>query len=201
LIQDHKELEVWKQSVALTTELYKLTARFPDTERYGMISQIRRASISIPANIAEGWGRGSRGEYIQFLTIARGSLMELETHLIIACNLHLLDSEKFDLVMPSVHDIEKMLNRLIKELREGLKGKGEGRRDKVHKTRVPEPASHVLTSESIVSATALGVVLTETLVPKVDLGIANPEPLVPCPESLVPKSASRVPKSVPRTAV
>ena len=119
MIRDYKELEVWKKSVALTIELYKLTGGFPVAERFGLTSQIRRASISVPANIAEGWGRGSRGEYIQFLTVARGSLMELETHLIIAGNLNFLDSEKSDRAMSMVNEIEKMLNRLIAVLRNG----------------------------------------------------------------------------------
>jgi four helix bundle protein len=110
-------LDVWKKSVSLTTDLYKLTSRFPDTERYGLASQIRRAAVSIAANIAEGWGRGSTGEYIQFLTVARGSLMELETHLIVACNLHFLNSAEFAAVSKPIQDIEKMLNRLIGVLR------------------------------------------------------------------------------------
>ena len=117
MIQDYKELDVWKKSIALTTEIYKLTIRFPDTERYGLISQIRRASTSIAANIAEGWGRGSTGEYIQFLTVARGSLMELETHLIIARNLQFLTSDEFGAVSTPVEDIGKMLNRLIGALK------------------------------------------------------------------------------------
>lgn len=117
MIQNYKELAVWQQSVALTTDLYRMTARFPDTERYGLTSQIRRATTSIAANIAEGWGRGSRGEYIQFLAVARGSLMELETHLIVACNLHLLKPDEFGSVAKPVKDIEKMLNRLIAVLR------------------------------------------------------------------------------------
>lgn len=117
MIRDYKELDVWKKSVALTTELYKLTSRFPDTERYGLASQIRRATTSIAANIAEGWGRGSRGEYIQFLTVARGSLMELETHLIVASNLHFLNPEEFHALLKPLEDIGKMLNRLIAVLR------------------------------------------------------------------------------------
>jgi four helix bundle protein len=117
VIQNYKELVVWQQSVALTTDLYRLTGRFPDTERYGLTSQIRRATTSIAANIAEGWGRGSRGEYIQFLTVARGSLMELETHLIVASNLHFLKPDEFGSVAKPVKDIEKMLNHLIAVLR------------------------------------------------------------------------------------
>jgi four helix bundle protein len=117
VIQNYKDLDVWKKSVALTTDLYRLTSGFPDTERYGMSSQIRRATTSIAANIAEGWGRGSTGEYIQFLTVARGSLMELETHLIVACNLNFLKSGDLAAVSKPVKDIEKMLNRLIAVLR------------------------------------------------------------------------------------
>jgi four helix bundle protein len=113
MIQDYKELDVWKKSIALTMDMYKLTIQFPDTERYGLISQIRRASVSIAANIAEGWGRGSTGEYIQFLTVARGSLMELETHLIIASNLQFLTSDEFGAFSKQIEDIGKMLNRLI----------------------------------------------------------------------------------------
>ena len=117
MVTNYKELEVWKRSVALTTELYKLTSRFPDTERYGLTSQIRRAVTSIPANIAEGWGRGSTGEYIQSLTVARGSLMEVETHLIVACNLHLVSALAFAPLSKEIEEIGKMLNALIGALK------------------------------------------------------------------------------------
>ena len=118
MVENYKDLEVWKRSIALITVLYKLTAKFPATECYGLVTQIRRASISIAANIAEGWGRGSRGEYIQFLTVARGSLMELETHLIIANNLHFLKPEDLVSAQVMTKKIEKMLNRLITVLRQ-----------------------------------------------------------------------------------
>jgi four helix bundle protein len=117
VIQSYKELDVWKKAVALITRLYELTSGFPATERYGLASQIRRAAISIAANVAEGWGRGSRREYIQFLTVARGSLMELETHLIVASNLNFLKPHEFAEVSKPVQDIEKMLNRLVAVLR------------------------------------------------------------------------------------
>jgi len=122
VVQNYKDLEVWKKSVVFTTDLYKLTSQFPDTERYGLTSQIRRATTSVASNIAEGWGRGSTGEYIQFLTVARGSLMELETHLIVARNLHFLKPEEFGAVSKQVEDIGKMLNRLIS----ALKGRRSG---------------------------------------------------------------------------
>lgn len=116
-MQNYKELEVWQKGVALATDSYELTGRFPDTERYGLIAQIRRAVTSVPANIAEGWGRGSTKEYIQFLMIARGSLMELETHLIIARNLRYLDQRLLEPVQRQIESIAKMLNRLVGSLR------------------------------------------------------------------------------------
>ncbi len=117
MIHNYKELDVWKRSVAFTTELYKLTARFPETERFGLVSQIRRAAISVPANIAEGWGRGSTREYIQFLTIARGSLMKLETHLIVGCNLTFLTQDDSKLASKAIEETGKMLNGLIGALK------------------------------------------------------------------------------------
>lgn len=117
MVQDYKGLDVWKKSIAVTTDVYRLTSRFPVTERYGLCSQIRRATTSIAANIAEGWGRGSTGEYIQFLTVARGSLMELETHLIVARNLDFLSLDEFGAISRQIEDIGKMLNRLIGALR------------------------------------------------------------------------------------
>ena len=117
MIHNYKDLHVWKRSVAFTTELYKLTAGFPETERYGLISQIRRAAISIPANIAEGWGRGSTREYVQFLTIARGSLMELEAHLIVGCNLTFLTQNELRVASKTIEEIGKMLNGLMGALK------------------------------------------------------------------------------------
>ena len=116
-MKDYKELDVWKKAVRLATEVYKLTQGFPDNEKYGMISQMRRAGTSIPANIAEGWGRGSTKEYIQHLTIARGSLLELETHLIVARNLDYLSQAQLEDFEQPLQDIGKMLNRLIASLR------------------------------------------------------------------------------------
>jgi len=135
MVTNYKELEVWKRSVALTTELYKLTSRFPDTERYGLTSQIRRAVTSIPANIAEGWGRGSTGEYVQFLTVARGSLMEVETHLIVACNLHFLGDAALAPFSKEIEEIGKMLNALIGALKSRKQNEALGFR----KRAVPSP--------------------------------------------------------------
>jgi four helix bundle protein len=87
-MKSYKELKVWQKAVDLVTAVYSISRSFPRTEMYGLTSQVRRASVSIPSNIAEGWGRNSAKEYIQFLTTARGSLLELETQLLISCNLH-----------------------------------------------------------------------------------------------------------------
>ncbi|MGO8758940.1 MAG: four helix bundle protein [Terracidiphilus sp.] len=79
-----KDLVVWQRAVQLSLAIYKLTSSFPDSERFGLTNQIRRASVSVASNIAEGYGRSSRGEYIQFLGHARGSNFELQTQLAIA---------------------------------------------------------------------------------------------------------------------
>lgn len=90
-----KELIVWQKSVDLVTEIYRITEVFPKSEIYGLTSQIRRASVSIPSNIAEGHSRRSSVDYIQFLKIARGSLAELETQLIIARKLDFIDINQY----------------------------------------------------------------------------------------------------------
>lgn len=83
----HYQLEVWKDAMRLAREIYRVSAAFPDYERFGLTAQIRRCAVSVPSNIAEGAGRGSRKEYAQHLRIARGSLMELDTQLWIAKDL------------------------------------------------------------------------------------------------------------------
>ena len=80
----HHDLIVWQQGISLVKDVYRLTAKFPESEKFGLSSQMQRAAVSVPANIAEGVGRNSPKERIQFLAIARGSLTELETHAIIA---------------------------------------------------------------------------------------------------------------------
>lgn len=82
--RSYQDLEVWRDGVALVGDLYRLTRAWPDDERFGLTSQIRRAAVSIPSNIAEGWGRHKRGEFDQFLRYARGSLFEVDTQLLIA---------------------------------------------------------------------------------------------------------------------
>jgi len=116
-VKNYKELDVWKKSVGLALALYKTTNRFPSSEKFGLTSQIRRAATSVPANIAEGWGRGTTKEYIQFLMIARGSLMEVETHIIISRGLAFLTEQQSEDVQTQIQEIGRMLNGLIQALR------------------------------------------------------------------------------------
>ena len=85
---DHKNLDVWKKSIDLVEMIYKLSALFPDEERYGLTSQIRRAAVSVPSNLAEGAARNSKKEFLNFISISLGSLAEVETQVIIAQRLN-----------------------------------------------------------------------------------------------------------------
>ncbi len=108
-ILTYKDLVVWQKSIVLTKTVYKLTKKFPKTEIYSLTDQIRRASISIASNIAEGYGRRSHKEYIQFYSIAYGSSLEVETQLIIAKELDFVSNEEFDNVIILLTEIIKML--------------------------------------------------------------------------------------------
>ncbi len=122
-IRSYRDLEVWKKAMGLVTDVYRLTQAFPKDEMYGLTSQIRRAASSIPANIAEGWGRNMTGEYVQFLRIARGSLLELETHITIAENLGYISQQAGSQVAKRTEEIGKMMCALIASIQ-----KGTGRR-------------------------------------------------------------------------
>ncbi|MCT2562968.1 four helix bundle protein [Chryseobacterium herbae] len=111
-----KELLVWQKSIDFVTEIYKITGSFPKDEMYGLISQIRRASVSIPSNIAEGNSRRSKPDYLQFLKIARGSCAEVETQLIISKNLNYFSEENYKKLNEDIIEISKMLNGLINSL-------------------------------------------------------------------------------------
>ena len=115
-IETHKDLDVWQLAILLAEDSYRLTAHFPKDELYGMTSQIRRASVSIPANIAEGFGRDQTGAYIQFLRIAQGSARELETHLILAVKLALAPEAEVRPVQEKCDRVGRMLRALIRSL-------------------------------------------------------------------------------------
>lgn len=108
-INSYKDLIVWQKSVELVKEVYLLTSLFPKSELFGIVSQIRRASVSIPSNIAEGYGRRSNKEYLQFFAIAYGSALELETQLIISLELNFFKIDSFKKVSNLVTEVIKML--------------------------------------------------------------------------------------------
>ena len=115
-INSFKDLIVWQKSMSLVTEIYRISKQFPKEEINGLSSQIRRSAISIPSNIAEGYGRNSRNDYIRFLQISTGSIYELETQLEISFNLKYLNQDLFKNILDIVQEIERMLCSLIHNL-------------------------------------------------------------------------------------
>lgn len=115
-MESYRELKVWQLGMELAKEVYRITRIFPKEEMYGLTSQMRRASVSVPANIAEGWAR-TRKEYMRFLLIARGSLMELETYLLLCNDLDYLKEEASKDFLEKCSQIGKMLNSLYASLR------------------------------------------------------------------------------------
>ncbi|WP_137905047.1 four helix bundle protein [Chryseobacterium sp. 2VB] len=111
-----KELLVWQRSIDFVTEIYRTTEAFPKDEIYGLTSQIRRAAVSIPSNIAEGNSRRSKPDYVQFLKISRGSCAEVETQLIISKNLKFLNENEHLKLNEKIIEVSKMLNGLINSL-------------------------------------------------------------------------------------
>jgi four helix bundle protein len=115
-IRSHRDLIVWQKAMDLVVTVYKISDQFPKTEIYGLTSQIRRAVVSVPANIAEGQGRRLVGEYINFLGNARGSLLEVDTHLEIAFRLDFIDGETNLAVMEQLSEVRRLLNGLLRSL-------------------------------------------------------------------------------------
>ena len=108
---------VWQRSMDLAERVYQATQEFPGAERFGLVTQMRRAAISIPSNIAEGQSRNSTGEFIQFLGVARGSLAELETQAELAQRLKMLSADKHRALAAEIVEISKMLSGLLTSLR------------------------------------------------------------------------------------
>ena len=117
-VTSYRDLVVWARAMDIVEECYKLSKGIPQSEIYGLISQIRRAAVSILANIAEGHGRKTLGEYIQHLSIANGSLKELETHLLIAARLHYVKEGEIIPALEGCSEIGRMLASLIQKLRQ-----------------------------------------------------------------------------------
>jgi four helix bundle protein len=114
----YSELVVWQKAMDLVTEIYKITSRFPGEERFGLSSQARRAAVSIPSNIAEGHGRKATGAYLNHLSIAYGSLVELETQTQIAARLNFIPEDKASTLLKQMDEIGKMLTGLKNSLSE-----------------------------------------------------------------------------------
>jgi four helix bundle protein len=115
---------VWQKSMSLVTEVYKASANFPADERFGLTSQLRRCVVSIPSNIAEGFGRDTTNDYLRFLGIAKGSLYEAQTQLEIGRNLHFIDGSRFTELLENAREIERMLTSMMRKLKEGQSGRG-----------------------------------------------------------------------------
>ena len=118
-MRSHRDLDVWKKSVTLVSEIYTVTRTFPPEEMYGLANQMRRAAVSVPSNIAEGAARDSQKEFLRFLSIAIGSLAEMETQVLIAKNLKFLDTENH--LCNEIEQIRRMLHGLINGVKRNVK--------------------------------------------------------------------------------
>jgi len=120
-INSYKDLKIWQNGIELVEVIYKVTNSFPQSELYGLTSQIRRSAVSVPSNIAEGWGRGYNANLLQFIKIARASLYELETQLIISSKIKLITIEDFERIQNLILIESKMINSFISTLKNKLK--------------------------------------------------------------------------------
>jgi len=117
-MQDFRKLNVWQKAHSLVLSVYEATRHFPTDELYGLTSQSRRSAVSIPANIAEGCGRGGGGDLARFLQIAAGSASELEYHLLLARDLHLLEGSAHERLTTHVQEVKQMLASLIQKVKQ-----------------------------------------------------------------------------------
>jgi len=120
-MHNYKELKIWKKSMDLVQNVFQLTASFPNSEKYGLIDQIKRSSISVPSNIAEGAGRTTNKDFSRFLSISRGSLNELNTQLIISCRLNFIENDQLNELEIKINEIQKM----IYKFNQGLETKND----------------------------------------------------------------------------
>jgi four helix bundle protein len=116
IIQSYRDLIVWKKSMSLVLDVYRNTNAFPKVETYGLVSQLRRAAVSIPSNIAEGQARISTAEFKQSLGHARGSLMEVETYILLAQELGYLERDQSEKLLAETTEVGKILNGLLNSL-------------------------------------------------------------------------------------
>ncbi|TMA68065.1 MAG: four helix bundle protein [Deltaproteobacteria bacterium] len=116
MVNSHKDLFIWQRSMDLVESIYRLTASLPASEQFGLIAQMRRSAVSVPSNIAEGYGRQATGEYRHHLLICRGSLLELETQLLLCRRLKYSSEQEIDPLLTVITEISKMLGSLIAKL-------------------------------------------------------------------------------------
>ncbi len=121
VVVSYRDLVVWQRSMDLAESCYRITATFPREEIYGLTSQIRRAAVSVPSNIAEGNGRENTGAYIQFLRVAQGSLKELETQLLLAGRIGIAAEDRSRPLLNECEEIGKMLRSLIRSLQSKIR--------------------------------------------------------------------------------
>lgn len=115
-----RDFHIWQKAMMLVTKCYSLTGQFPKEEQFALISQIRRCTVSIPSNIAEGYGRGTNKDYHRFLTISLGSLFEFQTQIDIAYNLGYISSEDFTAIYEDSREVERMLSSFISKVKSSL---------------------------------------------------------------------------------
>jgi len=120
-IRTFRDLIAWQKAMLLCNCVYALSASFPDSERFGLTSQIRRAVVSIPSNIAEGYGRRRKQDYLRFLDIARGSLFEVETQLELAGQLQFVDLERLQEPMALVRELDRIMYGLVKAIEDSAR--------------------------------------------------------------------------------
>jgi four helix bundle protein len=133
-IRSYRDLDVWQQAMTLVEQVYRVSAVLPASERYGLTSHVQRAAVSVPANIAEGHARRHRGDYVHHLSIARGSLAEVETHLILAVRLEMLAKPAVTPIWRQAQRVGQLLNKLIVALRRKPPTDNPGPR-----SRTPDP--------------------------------------------------------------
>ncbi len=117
MAQDYKELVAWQKGIELVTDIYQATAKFPKEEQYGLTSQLRRASVSVPSNIAEGQARFSKPDFRHFLRQARGSVAEVETQIVISKNLGFLEEKIASSLLRKAAELGRILNGLIRSIK------------------------------------------------------------------------------------
>lgn len=115
-----RDLLIWQKSMVLVTKTYVLSSKFPNEEQFGLISQIRRCSVSIPSNIAEGFGRESNKDFYRFLKISIGSLFEFQTQIEIAYNLNYISENEFNMIFEDSRECERMMSSFMRKIKENL---------------------------------------------------------------------------------